>query len=66
MLSRKKNVEQGTLAPCDRDATTRRTLDRLLEENRRLKALVVSLSELVVKNAVASVSDKHKKDTAKI
>jgi len=58
----KEDDGQGIPVPYDRDASTRRALARLTDENRRLKALVVSLSELVIKNVVGTHSDKDKLD----
>jgi hypothetical protein len=58
----KEDDEQGIPVPYDRDALTRRALVRLTGENQRLKALVVSLSELVIKNVVGTQSDKDKLD----
>jgi hypothetical protein len=58
----KEDEEQGIPVPYDRDASTRRALVRLTDENQRLKALVVSLSELVIKNIVGTQSDKDKLD----
>ena len=56
----KEDDEQGIPVPYDRDASTRRALVRLTDENQRLKALVVSLSELVIKNVVGANTDKDK------
>ena len=58
----KEDDEQDIPEPYDRDASTRRALVRLIHENRRLKALVVSLSELVIKNVVGTHPDKEKLD----
>jgi hypothetical protein len=41
----------------DRDASMKKAILRLTHENQRLKALVVTLSELVIKNVVATKSD---------
>lgn len=38
----------------DRDASMKKSIIRLTHENQRLKALVVSLSELVIKNVAAT------------
>jgi hypothetical protein len=46
----------------DRDAATGPALARLIHENERLKALVVSLSKLVIKNVVGQNTDKDKSD----
>ena len=53
----KQDEEQTVAVPYDRDAVTRRALDRMSRENQRLKALVVSLSELVLKNVVGGKKD---------
>ena len=58
----KEDEEQGIPVPYDRDASTRSALVRLIHENQRLKALVVSLSELVIKNVVGTNPDKDKVD----
>lgn len=42
----------------DRDASIKRALIRLKDENERLKALVVSLSKLVIENGVGKKTDK--------
>lgn len=52
--------EDKTAIPLDRDASMKRALLRLTHENQRLKALVVSLSELVIKNVVTANPDKDK------
>jgi hypothetical protein len=53
----KQDEEPSVSVPYDRDAVTRRALDRMSRENQRLKALVVSLSELVLKNVVGAKRD---------
>ena len=58
----KEDDEQGVPAQYDRDASTRKALARLIHENQRLKALIVSLSQLVIKNVVDTKSDKDKSD----